>query len=220
MRSRRRCRASGRWCCARAPSRRASPARRPDLKILAAEADVDRVVMGTLLRAGDQLRVTAQLVEAPSGTLLTSQTIQSSMGDLFRLQDDIAHRIVEALSLPLTGVDPTAHARRAARRAGVRALPSGQRAGPHLRRPRGRPRSVSAKPRAGLALRARLGPAGPLPPRHRQVRRRRSRKRVARRRRLPPGARPQPAPVDRAQVLRESRGRHRPGQPCRRAPAR
>ena len=76
----------------------------PDLKILAAEADVDRVVMGTLLRAGDQLRVTAQLVEAPSGTLLTSQTIQSSMGDLFRLQDDIAHRIVEALSLPLAGV--------------------------------------------------------------------------------------------------------------------
>ena len=78
----------------------------PDLKALAAEADVDRVVMGTLLRAGDQLRVTAQLVEAPSGTLLTSQTIQSSMGDLFRLQDDIAQRIVEALSLPLTGVTP------------------------------------------------------------------------------------------------------------------
>ena len=78
----------------------------PDLKVLAADADVDRVVMGTLLRAGDQLRVTAQLVEAPSGTLLTSQTIQSSMGDLFRLQDDIAHRIVEALSLPLGGVTP------------------------------------------------------------------------------------------------------------------
>jgi eukaryotic-like serine/threonine-protein kinase len=78
----------------------------PDLKILAADADVDRVVMGTLLRAGDQLRVTAQLVEAPSGTLLTSQTVQSSMGDLFGLQDDLARRIVEALSLPLTGVTP------------------------------------------------------------------------------------------------------------------
>jgi eukaryotic-like serine/threonine-protein kinase len=78
----------------------------PDLKILAADADVDRVVMGTLLRAGDQLRVTAQLVEAPGGTLLTSQTVQSSMGDLFGLQDDLARRIVEALSLPLTGVTP------------------------------------------------------------------------------------------------------------------
>jgi len=75
----------------------------PDLKALATEADVDRVVMGTLLRAGDQLRATTQLVEAPGGTLLTSHTVQSSLGDLFRLQDDIARRVVEALALPLTG---------------------------------------------------------------------------------------------------------------------
>jgi len=75
----------------------------PDLKALAAEVDVDRVVMGTLLRAGDQLRAAAQLVEAPGGTLLTSHTVQSSLGDLFSLQDDIARRVVEGLSLPLTG---------------------------------------------------------------------------------------------------------------------
>jgi serine/threonine-protein kinase len=75
----------------------------PDLKALAADADVDRVVMGTLLRSGDQLRATAQLVEAPAGTLVTSHTVQSSMGDLFRLQDDIARRVVQALSLPLSG---------------------------------------------------------------------------------------------------------------------
>ena len=75
----------------------------PDLKALAAEADVDRVVMGTLLRSGDQLRATSQLVEAPSGTLLSAQTVQSSLGDLFGLQDDIARRVVEALSLPLSG---------------------------------------------------------------------------------------------------------------------
>ena len=79
----------------------------PDLKALAAEADVDRVVMGTLLRSGEQLRVTAQLVEAPHGTLATSHTVQSSMGDLFGLQDDLARRIVEALSLPLTGGWPS-----------------------------------------------------------------------------------------------------------------
>ena len=75
----------------------------PDLKALATAADVDRVVMGTLLRSGDQLRAAAQLVEAPGGTLLTSHTVQSSLGDLFRLQDDIARRVVEALSLPLSG---------------------------------------------------------------------------------------------------------------------
>jgi TolB-like protein len=75
----------------------------PDIKALAVEADVDRVVMGTLLRSGDQLRAATQLIEAPEGTLLTSHTVQSPLGDLFRLQDDIARRVVEALSLPLMG---------------------------------------------------------------------------------------------------------------------
>src|SRR4029077_10573690 len=79
----------------------------PDLKAVAAEADVDRVVMGSLLRSGGQLRAGAQLVEAPGGTIITSQTVQSSLGDLFRLQDDIARRVVEALSLPLTGAMPS-----------------------------------------------------------------------------------------------------------------
>jgi TolB-like protein len=74
----------------------------PNLKTLSTEADVDCVVMGTLLRAGDQLRVSAQLIEVPSGTVLTSHAVQSSMGDLFQLQDDMARRIVEALSPPLT----------------------------------------------------------------------------------------------------------------------
>ncbi len=75
----------------------------PDIKALAAEADVDRVVMGTLLRSGDQLRAATQLVEAPGGTLLTSHTVQSTLGDLFQMQDDIARRVVEGLALPLAG---------------------------------------------------------------------------------------------------------------------
>jgi TolB-like protein/tetratricopeptide (TPR) repeat protein len=74
-----------------------------DLKTLAADADVDRVVMGTLMRAGEELRVSIQLVDAASGTLLASHIVQSRLGDLFHLQDDIARRLVSALSLPLTG---------------------------------------------------------------------------------------------------------------------
>ena len=76
----------------------------PDLKALAEEADVDRVVTGTLLRSGEQVRAAVQLVEAPAGTLLASLTVQSSLGDLFRLQDDISKRVVQALSLPLAGL--------------------------------------------------------------------------------------------------------------------
>jgi serine/threonine protein kinase/tetratricopeptide (TPR) repeat protein len=78
----------------------------PDFKAVAAEADVDRVVTGTILRSGDQLRVVAQLLEAPNGTVLASHTVQSTLGDLFGLQDDIARRLVDALSLPLTNSTP------------------------------------------------------------------------------------------------------------------
>jgi DNA-binding winged helix-turn-helix (wHTH) protein/tetratricopeptide (TPR) repeat protein len=69
---------------------------------IAAEADVDVVLSGTLLRAGEQLRVSTQLTEVPAGTLLWSQTSQVPIGDIFQLQDDLCHRIVESLSLPLT----------------------------------------------------------------------------------------------------------------------
>jgi len=79
----------------------------PDLKALAADADVDRVVIGALLRAGDQLRASVQLVEAPEGTLLSSYTVQSSLGDLFGLQDHISSRVAEALSQPLGGTTIT-----------------------------------------------------------------------------------------------------------------
>jgi TolB-like protein len=74
----------------------------PDLKAVAAETEVDVVLLGTLLRAGDQVRVTTQLVDAGGSTVIWSHTAQAPVGDLFSLQDDLAGRIVESLSLPLT----------------------------------------------------------------------------------------------------------------------
>jgi DNA-binding winged helix-turn-helix (wHTH) protein/tetratricopeptide (TPR) repeat protein len=73
-----------------------------DLKRIAEEADVDVVLSGTLLRAADQVRVSAQLTEVPAGTLLWSHTSQLLLGDIFGLQDELAQRIVESLSLPLS----------------------------------------------------------------------------------------------------------------------
>ena len=77
----------------------------PDLEKLAKEADVDVALTGTLLRAGDRLRVNMQLVEAPSGTLAWSQTSEVALGDIFELQDTLARRILESLSIPLTARD-------------------------------------------------------------------------------------------------------------------
>ena len=73
-----------------------------DLKTVAAEADVDVIVTGTLLRAGDEVRVTTQLVDASAGTLLASHTAQTPLGNLFHMEDELTDRIVASLALPLT----------------------------------------------------------------------------------------------------------------------
>jgi TolB-like protein len=73
-----------------------------DPKKIAADADVDVVLSGTLLQAGEQLRVSTQLTEVPAGTLRWSQTSQVPIGDLFQVQDELTHRIVDSLALPLT----------------------------------------------------------------------------------------------------------------------
>ncbi len=77
----------------------------PDLTALAAKADVDLVLTGTLLRAGDQIRVNTQLMEAPSGAVVTTHSSQMPLGDVFALQDELSRRVVAALALPLTAGD-------------------------------------------------------------------------------------------------------------------
>jgi DNA-binding winged helix-turn-helix (wHTH) protein/tetratricopeptide (TPR) repeat protein len=73
-----------------------------DLKKIAAEADVDVIVSGTLLRAGEDVRVTTQLTDASNGTLLWSHAAQMPVGGVFKVQDELTQRIVASLSLPLT----------------------------------------------------------------------------------------------------------------------
>jgi serine/threonine-protein kinase len=75
----------------------------PDLNAIRRELDVDVVLTGTVVRSNDQLRVGVQLVEAAGGTLVWSENLEASVGDLFRLQDDLSRRIVESLALPLSG---------------------------------------------------------------------------------------------------------------------
>jgi TolB-like protein len=69
---------------------------------IGAEADVDAIVTGTLLRSGSEIRVATQLTAASNGALLWSHAAQTPVGDLFRVQDELTRRIVASLSLPLT----------------------------------------------------------------------------------------------------------------------
>ena len=73
-----------------------------DLNRIAREAEVDVVLTGSVVRAGSRIRVTTQLIETPSGTLLWSHAPQVSLQDLFQLQDEVVQGIVDSLSLSLT----------------------------------------------------------------------------------------------------------------------
>jgi len=77
----------------------------PDLGQIASDAHADLVLTGTVMRAGQQIRVYAQLLEAPAGTLVWSHTTQVTMRDVFQVHDDIVQRIVSSLALPLTARD-------------------------------------------------------------------------------------------------------------------
>jgi len=69
----------------------------PDLKRIASETDVDVVLTGALLKIGENLRITTQLVEAPAGTLLWSHSSQSTIRELLELHDDLVRRVVDSI---------------------------------------------------------------------------------------------------------------------------
>jgi len=66
------------------------------------ELNVSAVLAAGFLRAGDRLRVTAQLLNVATGDLLWSDRIDADSADIITVQDTIAHRIVEGLRLELS----------------------------------------------------------------------------------------------------------------------
>jgi eukaryotic-like serine/threonine-protein kinase len=73
-----------------------------DLQQIAREADVDLVLSGRLLRAGDRVRLTAELAEAPGGAILWSHVMEVACDDIFQLHDTLVQKLIDALSIPLT----------------------------------------------------------------------------------------------------------------------
>ena len=73
-----------------------------DLRQLAAAADVDLVVSGTLLRSGEQLRVTVQLIDASSATMVGATNVKGSMADVFALEDAVTSAAMALLTPHLT----------------------------------------------------------------------------------------------------------------------
>ena len=67
---------------------------------------VNAVLEGSVRKAGDKLRITAQLVNVADGFHLWSETYDGDMKDILAVQSDVAKRVVQALQVQL-GVDET-----------------------------------------------------------------------------------------------------------------
>lgn len=69
---------------------------------IAHELGVDAVVEGSIVRSGDRLQVTAQLINATTDTHLWAQTYQGNLRDLLTLQNRVSQAIVREVGATLT----------------------------------------------------------------------------------------------------------------------
>ncbi len=83
-----------------------------DPKQLARELGITHVVEGAVRRSGSRLRITVQLIEAASGRSLWAERFDRELSDVFEIQDEISHAIVDALQLTLLPKEKTALDRR------------------------------------------------------------------------------------------------------------
>jgi TolB-like protein len=75
---------------------------------IAEELRVGHVLEGSVRKAGDRVRITAQLIETSEGFHLWSESYDRRLDDIFAVQDEIALAVVEALKLQLLD-HPTGH---------------------------------------------------------------------------------------------------------------
>ena len=80
-----------------------------DVRTVGRELGVASVLEGSIRRAGQRVRITAQLIDASNGGHLWADRYDRDLTDIFEVQDDVTHRIVDALKVTLS---PTEKAQR------------------------------------------------------------------------------------------------------------
>jgi adenylate cyclase len=75
-----------------------------DPRVIGQRLTVRTILEGSVRRAGDHLRITAQLINAADGFHLWSERYDRKMTDVFSIQDEIARSIAERLKITLEGV--------------------------------------------------------------------------------------------------------------------
>ena len=77
-----------------------------ELQEIARKLNVAHLLEGSVRKAGNRVRVTAQLVKAANGYHLWSQTWDRTLDDIFAVQDEIAAAVVAQLKVTLLGAAP------------------------------------------------------------------------------------------------------------------
>jgi TolB-like protein len=70
--------------------------------VLAEELHVATILQGSVQRSGDQVRITAQLIDAATDEHLWAESYDRPIADLFKLQSEVANHIAIALRERLT----------------------------------------------------------------------------------------------------------------------
>jgi serine/threonine protein kinase len=74
-----------------------------DIRDLGKRLDVETILEGSVRKAGNQLRITAQLIDTADGYHIWSERYARELQDVFAIQEDIAEKIVGALKVKLVG---------------------------------------------------------------------------------------------------------------------
>src|SRR6266446_5918160 len=69
---------------------------------IAKELNVDGIVEGSVMRSGNRVRITAQLLHAPTDKHLWAEAYERDLGDVIRLQNEVAQAIVQQVRAQLT----------------------------------------------------------------------------------------------------------------------
>ena len=73
-----------------------------DIRVVARELGVRAVLEGSIRRAGNRVRITAQLIDAETGGHLWADRFDRELSDIFAVQDEVTRRIVDALKVKLS----------------------------------------------------------------------------------------------------------------------
>jgi TolB-like protein/Tfp pilus assembly protein PilF len=80
-----------------------------DIPVVAKKLNVAHILEGSVRKSGDQVRITAQLIEAKADKHLWSETYDRSLDNIFAIQDEIAAVVVAKLKISLLGDVPVLH---------------------------------------------------------------------------------------------------------------